>query len=210
MLVQHMGDEQVREEEAGVSTPMFVTHCCVANSKYHQSTVSRKSLTLASLNVDGPRGYLDEIKVLMNDMKIDILALNETKLDSSINQQITDISGYSQQRLDRSRFGGGISIYVRNTIISIHRTDASLEYLELFCIEGQQPKCRPFLVITWYRPPNSSVSMFSEAEKVLSYLDKEGKEMIIVGDTNCDLSQKITCLSSVENSRRIHNLYDLT
>ena len=44
---------------------------------------------MVSLNVNGLRSHLDEIKVLMHDMKIDILALNETKLDSSIDQLIT-------------------------------------------------------------------------------------------------------------------------
>ena len=52
----------------------------------------------------------------MNGLDIDTLALNETKLDCSMHQQITEISGYSQQRLDRSHFGGGVSIYVRNSI----------------------------------------------------------------------------------------------
>ena len=204
-----MGDEQVRGEKADVSTPRLATHGCEIESKCHQRTVSRKGLKMASLNINGLRSHLDEIKVLMHDMKIDILALNETKLDSSIDQQITHISGYSQQRLDRSRFGGGISIYVRNTITFIHRKDVPLEDLELLCIEVQPPKCRPFLVLTWYRPPNSPVAIFSKAEKVLSYLDKEGKEMILMGDTNCDLSQEIACLSLSENSRHISNLYDL-
>ena len=84
-----------------------------------------------------------------------------------------------------------------------------MEDLELLCIEVQPSKCRPFLVTTWYRPPNSPVVMFNKAEKVLSDLDKEAKEMILMGDTNCDLSQEITCLFFAENSRHIHSLYDL-
>ena len=65
---------------------------------------------MASLNIDGLRTHQDELKLLMNDLDIDILALNETKLDSSMHQQITEISDYSLLRLDRSRFGGGVSI----------------------------------------------------------------------------------------------------
>lgn len=50
---------------------------------------------MASLNINGLRSHLDDLKVVMNDLEVDILALNETKLDSSIGQQITDIAGYS-------------------------------------------------------------------------------------------------------------------
>ena len=32
--------------------------------------------------------------------------------------------------------------------------------------------------------PNSPVDLLSKAEKVLSYLDKEGDEIIVIGDTN--------------------------
>ena len=65
---------------------------------------------MASLNVNGLRGHLDQVKILINDMGIDILALNETTLGCSIDQNITEIAGYNQQRLDKSRFGGGVTI----------------------------------------------------------------------------------------------------
>ena len=68
---------------------------------------------MTSLNVNGLKNNLDEVKVLMNNMGIDILALNETKLDSSNNHDFIEIAGYSQKRLDRSCFGGGVSIYLR-------------------------------------------------------------------------------------------------
>ena len=38
-------------------------------------------MAIASLNVNGLRGNLDEIQVLINNLGIHILALNETKLD---------------------------------------------------------------------------------------------------------------------------------
>ena len=84
---------------------------------------------MASLNVNGLRTRLDELKLLINDLNIDILALNETKLDSSLHQQTTEISGYSQQHLGRSRFGVCVSIYVRNSIKCTARCDIPHENL---------------------------------------------------------------------------------
>ena len=164
---------------------------------------------MASLNVNGLRSHLDEVKILVNSMGLDILALNETKLDYSIEHQITDINGYKQLRLDRSRCGGGISIYVKDNLKFLLRKDIPVENIELLCIEIQPLKCKSFLFVAWYRPPHDPVCTFQKSERVLSYLDKEGKEIILMGDINCDLSQELEGLSSDSNSRHLLNLYQL-
>ena len=56
------------------------------------------------------------IRLLRHDLKMELLALNEAKLDRSIDLQITDIAGYDQELLDKLGFDGCISTYVRNTI----------------------------------------------------------------------------------------------
>ena len=38
----------------------------------------------------------------------------------------------------------------------------------------------------WYRPPKYDTLSFAELEHVLKVLDSEGKEIILIGDTNCD------------------------
>ena len=86
------------------------------------------------------RSHLDEVNFLVKSMGIDILALNETKLDHSIEKQLTEITGYKQLRLDRSRSGGGISIYVRDTLKFQIRNDIPDESIELLCIEIQPLK----------------------------------------------------------------------
>ena len=50
----------------------------------------------------------------MNISKLDILAINETKLDSSISNCELDITGYDIVRLDRElngRRGGGVFLH---------------------------------------------------------------------------------------------------
>ena len=62
---------------------------------------------MGSFTFNGLRSHIDESKLLLDQLEIDILALNETKLDNSIDCQITDITGFKQVRHDRSRHGGG-------------------------------------------------------------------------------------------------------
>ena len=53
------------------------------------------------------------------------------------------------------------------------------------------------------------VGSFSKLEKVLSYLDKEGKEIILLGDTNCDVTITAPDLPPGNNFKHICSLYEL-
>ena len=48
---------------------------------------------MASLNVNGQRSHLDGINALVKSMEVDKLALNETKPDHLIEQQLTEVTG---------------------------------------------------------------------------------------------------------------------
>ena len=101
------------------------------NNDFNLRAKSKKGLLMASLNVNGLRRHLDEINCLVKIMGIDILALNETKLDHSIEKQLTEITGYKQLGLDRSSIDGGVSIYVRDTLKFQIRNDIPDESIEL-------------------------------------------------------------------------------
>ena len=137
----------------------------------------KKGMAIASLNINGLRSHLDEVRLMMKRLGIHILALNETKLDRSIPKELNKVSGYQQMRLDSTCHGGGISIYIRDSINFKPRDDISADGLELICIGIEAPKSKPFLVIAWYRPPSDPVGSFGKLEKVLAYLDREGKAM---------------------------------
>ena len=73
----------------------------------------------------------------------------------------------------------------------------------------EPPNSRSFLVPAWYRPPSDPVVSFHKLEKVLSFLDKEGKEIILLGDTNCDLTPKQAEQPIDNNSKHMLVLYEL-
>ena len=45
-------------------------------------------------------------------------------------------------------------------------------------------------MLAWYRPPNETVENFRLLEESHQCLDKEGKEIILLGGANCDLLPK--------------------
>ena len=138
---------------------------------------------------------------------IHALALNETKIGPTQPDNIFKVDGYELVRKDRSPKGGGIAFYLRDSLNFIPRQDLPTHNLELICIEIRPQRCRPFIIISWYRPPNSHVSCFEMLENVLSFLDKEGKEIILLGDTNCNFSPE--AFEKDSNSKNLLSIYNL-
>ena len=151
---------------------------------------SKRGFKLASLNINSLLAHIEELRVLLADLSIDVLAINETKLDSTVNDNEVYIPGYEIIRRDRylkGRSGGGVCLYVRSTINYSIRSDLSTE-LETVTIEIRKPRSKPFVVSTWYRPPNSLVDIFRFFEAFIGELDSENMEYWVLGDLNCNIN----------------------
>ena len=135
--------------------------------------------------------------VYMHSKSLDVLTVNETRLDISVLDCEVGIPGYDIVRLDRNRNGGGVAIFIRENISYFIRQDLVIDTLELLCIEVRKQKSKPFLIATWYRPPNSSNHLFQKFEHFLKLVDDENIEIIIAGDLNCNFLEspkgQVTC-----------------
>lgn len=132
--------------------------------------------------------HIDQLRILISDFEFDVLAINETKLDAIISDDLVRIKGYSIERKDRNKNGGGVSLYIRDNINYVIRSDLVPSNLELIAVEISKPNGKPFIISTWYRPPNSTIDIFREFENFLINVDSEGKETLLAGDINCDLA----------------------
>ena len=73
---------------------------------------------IGTLNINSLAPKFEQLKEVIGT-NIDILTIQETKLDSSFPVSQFLIDGYSEPyRLDRNRNGGGVMIYVREDIPS--------------------------------------------------------------------------------------------
>jgi hypothetical protein len=135
----------------------------------------------------------------------DILAINETKLDSTISDSEIYINEYAVIRKDRNRNGGGVAFFIKNTLSYSERNDLIPDFgnLEITCIEISKRFCASFIVSSWYRPPNSELELFDNLELFLFKCDLENKELILVGDMNCDFSK----MPSDPHSHRLHAVF---
>ena len=155
------------------------------------------------------RRHFDVVQSVLVDLDIYILTLNETKLDSLYRKELTYIPGYQQVCHDGSCNVGGVSIYIRDSIKFRHRSDIPTEELELICIEIEPPKSNSFIVLAWYRPLSDLVNVVNILDIAIAFLDRENKELLLLGDTKCDLFNKVAGLLTKGNAKHICNLYDL-
>ena len=120
------------------------------------------------------------------------------------------IMGYEHEQREGTCRGGSVSIYIIDSINNTRLYDLPENNLELFCVEIIPPQSRPFIIIAWYRPPNDPVASFDKLEKILNFLDKENKEIILLGDANCDLSKHNAGQPFNSNdTKHLCNIYEL-
>ena len=103
-------------------------------------------------------------------------------LDLSVSNQEIKINGYDIVRKDRNRHGGGVAIYIRTSINFIIRDDLTDDNLETITLEISKPKAKPFLINSWYKPPNTTLETFNAFEDLITRMDSENKEIILLGD----------------------------
>jgi exonuclease III len=167
---------------------------------------------MACLNINSLVAHIDQLRIFLSTHKIDILAINETKLDSTITSNEIHISGYDIARRDRplnGRHGGGVCIFIKNNLNFRFRNDLQSENLELLAIEIIKPRSRPFLVATWYRPPNSPAIAFTAFQNVIDKIDAENSEFYLLGDINCDVSSESPDCNTI-NLLNICNIFNLS
>lgn len=68
-----------------------------------------------------------------------------------------------------------------------------------------KPNAKPVIITLIYRPPDSKIEFMDILNEYLTKLDTLDKELIVLGDLNCDLSQeKLDC-----HSKRLVDLFNV-
>jgi exonuclease III len=100
---------------------------------------------MALLNIVSLSKHIDEIRLLLKNQTVDILALNEARLHHDIPNEFVNIDGYDIVRMDRDKHGGGVCFYSMWTIANLNRDNLVPDNLESVCLEINQPNSRSFL-----------------------------------------------------------------
>ena len=131
----------------------------------NQSTIENKGhVSVFYFNVRSLLPKIDNLRVICSVYKPCVVCLVETWLDSSIDDVEISIQGYTVVRLDHSRHGGGILIYV-STCLShsiMFKGSPEFEFIVISLFNcNYTPQSPDFYLALFYRPPNSNISLLS-------------------------------------------------
>ena len=107
---------------------------------------SSKCLRIAHINICSLRNKLDELRVLQELCKFDMIGITESHLNTKDRNSELNIDGLKFIRRDRTgRKGGGCVLYYREDLRVIHRRDLNHSDIEAIWIEVKFPS-RSFIV----------------------------------------------------------------
>jgi hypothetical protein len=153
-------------------------------------TMSKASgFNIAHLNIARTlTGKIDDLRHFLKVNHVHIMAVAETGLHEHISDDFVAIDNYTIYRNDRFKNAGGVAFYVRHNEVNHHvRNDLMPSDLEIIVLEIKCGNAKPFIVINWYRTPKSHMNLFNSFSNVLQIVENEGKDIVVIGDINCNL-----------------------
>lgn len=146
--------------------------------------IKNSKLKVAHLNVRSLLGKFPDFKDIIINNQYDIVAVSETWLLNVPNEAIS-IHGYNIIRKDRDGRGGGVALYIKNTL-PFHRIKATEEIEQVcICVKFHHST---FIFGTLYRPPNLDHNFFLDKLEDLVHICMAITDNIcFLGDTNIDL-----------------------
>ena len=105
----------------------------------------KKGLHFLHLNVNSLLPKIEEIRFIAQKTRASIIGITETKLDSSITTGEVEIEGYDMLRLDRTRHGGGVACYIKNSISYNYKPNLCKDIESIF-LDIYIPKSNPILI----------------------------------------------------------------
>ncbi|KAJ8975573.1 hypothetical protein NQ317_018105 [Molorchus minor] len=146
------------------------------------------SIKVLSWNVNGIRSRRNELLEIADRPDPDVIAIQETKIDS---RHEFRMRGYRVYLQDRNIRGGGVAVLVKSNITHHQTRAGGLGNLEVIGIEIQLPRREPLHILSCYQP-----RMIPLLGEDLGDLFPDAQQVIAIGDFNAKSRQW--------NSRRLN------
>ncbi len=169
--------------------------------------VINSGLSVMHINIQSINTKLDILEIEMQPY--DVIVLTETWLSQHTNTDNILIPNFNPPfRCDRiGRVGGGVAIYVRDSLYAKERTDLSINQLEAVWIELHTNQ-RKLLIGGIYRPPDSNNNHWNLLQESIDRaFNQICDNILITGDFNINVqnstANKISRLISSYNAEQL-------
>jgi len=135
-------------------------------------------------------GKKDLLSEFLFEKNIKIFGVSESLLKATTPSAVLNIRGYSFERRDRGKNGGGVCVYIKEGIDYIRRPDLENPETECIWLEIILKHSKSYLIGILYRPPDNSKHLhknfLEKLSNTLSIIGNSNKETIILGDINAN------------------------
>ena len=155
------------------------------DSKYNEIN----GLKLVCFNIRSlPRHHDEFSNFILPFIDADVIVLTETWLNSDICQlhEINNYNSYHNYR--KNRIGGGVSIFVKDTIksVQIENINVMEDFAEITGVKLNISETNTVTIIGCYRPPTGNFDRFLGCiTDLFVNFELENDKCIITGDLNC-------------------------
>jgi len=153
--------------------------------------VSTKAISVCHVNVRSlTRSKLLAIRSSLVD-SFDIITLSETFLHAGVGDDVFELAGFHDIiRKDRDGQGGGVAIYIRDTIAYKRMYEFESPDLEVLWVSIQSTEGK-ILLSSCYRPPDRN-DFWTEFDSTLENIKQTNRfnYMFILGDLNADFNSR--------------------
>ena len=148
-----------------------------------------KITIIGYLNINSLRTKIVCLKEILHKAPIDILCIDQTKLDETFPdaQFILENYQFPPFRRDRNKKGGPKMVFIRKQLLAKRLEDFETKSAETICIEILISK-RNWCIIFTYRPPKYEMKVFfQELSKTISQAINEYNNILVPEDLNIDV-----------------------
>ena len=131
-------------------------------------------------------GHYTDVDVLLQEAKVDVFAVTESLLESTILDSQICPSGYVCYRKDRNRNRGGCAVFFKNKWPSKRRIDLEVDSVEMVRVEICPDKAKNTIFTLMYKPPIMNHDEFVVGfEKNLTKLCKYSRKLMQISSLHC-------------------------
>ena len=172
-----------------------------------------KNPFLCYLNINSLCYKITDLRYILKQTGIEIVAVSETKLSEEFpdSQFFIDEYTFPACRRDRNKHGGGLIVFTKKDLITKRKKEFESTDFEVICLELTISK-RKWIIFSVYRPPGSGTlaNFFSGLNKCVDMATRKYENIVIVGDINVDTdNDKAASLNTMSEFCDIFDLENL-
>ena len=147
-----------------------------------------KNPFLYYLNINSLRNKIVDLRYVLAQTGIELLAVSETKLSENFPDAQFYVEGYNfpPYRRDRNSNGGGLMVFAKKDLITRRIKELESTEIEIISLELTVSKLK-WIIFSVYRPPKTNFqTFFSELNICLDKATRTYENIVLLGDINID------------------------